>query len=507
MKALLGIDIGTSGTKTALFDFKGGLMASHTVPYQLYHPQNGWAEQDPADWWAAAVCSIRRVLEHSGVSAADVACVGLTGQMHGLTLLDADDEVIRPAILWCDQRTGAECEEITALIGEKRLIDITANPALTGFTASKFLWVRKHEPEAYARARKALLPKDYIRYKLTGRAVTDVSDASGMQLLDVGKRAWSDEVLEALDIDPALLPECMESPDVSGFISKEAAALTGLKEGTPVAAGAGDNAAAAVGTGAVREGVSFTTIGSSGVVFVHTDAMKIDPHGRVHTFCCAVPGAWHMMGVTLAAGLSLQWFRDRFCNSEIVSAGEIGVSPYMLMDKAAARSPIGANRLLYLPYLQGERTPHLDPDCRGAFIGLSALHERRDLIRAVMEGVSFSLRDCAEIFAGMGAPLDHTRVCGGGASSAFWRRMLADVLDLPILNTRSAEGPALGAALLAGVAAGIYPSVPDASDAVVEIVDSMEPVEENRRAYDSVYNSYRAAYPAIKELYKRIASL
>jgi xylulokinase len=427
--------------------------------------------------------------------------------MHSLTLLDADDEIIRPAILWCDQRTGPECAEITDRVGAKRLIDVTANPALTGFTASKLLWVRNHEPEAYARAKLALLPKDYIRYKLTGVAASDVSDASGVQLLDVGKRAWSPEVLKALDIDPSLLPRVYESPEITGAVTKQAAALTGLLEGTPVVAGAGDNAAAAVGTGVVREGVSFTTIGTSGVVFVHTDTMKIDPQGRVHTFCCAVPGAWHMMGVTLAAGFSLHWFKNLFCQAELEAARLLGDSPYKILDEAASRAPVGSNRLLYLPYLQGERTPHKDPDCRGAFLGLSAAHERRDLLRAVMEGVSYSLRDCVEIFAELGAPLSHTRACGGGATSAVWRQMLADVFGLPILVPRSKEGPALGAALLAGVGAGLYKSVPEACDAVIAIDGEQQANAENHKTYDKLYAAYVKAYPALKGLYQELAGI
>ncbi len=507
MPYLLGIDVGTSGTKAALFKDDGSTAASHTIGYPLHHPQNGWAEQTPEDWWAAVVGTIRAVLDMSGVSPSDIAGVGLTGQMHGLTLLDERDEVIRPAIIWCDQRTGSECAEITSRMGEKTLMDITANPALTGFTASKILWVRNHEPEAYQRARRILLPKDYIRFMLTGAAATDVADASGMQLLDVGRRQWSPEMLSGLGIDPELLPQVFESPEVTGQVSEKAAAMTGLVAGTPVVAGAGDNAAAAVGTGVVREGTSFTTIGTSGVVFVHSNEMKVDLQGRVHTFCCAVPGAWHMMGVTQAAGLSLQWFKNQFCQAETEAARAMGTSPYTLLDAEAARSPVGAHRLLYLPYLMGERTPHLDPDCRGAFLGLSALHERRDLLRAVMEGVSFSLRDCVEIFSEMGIAISHTRVCGGGAGSALWRQMLADVFGLPIVTTRNQEGPALGAALLAGVGTGVYADVLTACDRIVFADPAHESLEESRTAYEAIYRVYRAAYPALKDLYKELSAL
>ena len=375
MAYYIGIDLGTSGTKTVLFDREGHALASATIEYPLYQPQNGYAEQDPDDWWNAAAGTIRMVLEQSGVDSAEVKGIGISGQMHGLVMLDKDGKVIRRSIIWCDQRTAKECEEITEKVGAKRLIEITANPALTGFTASKILWVRNNEPENYAKCAKILLPKDYVRYKLTGEFATEVSDASGMQLLDVPNRCWSDEVLEKLDIDKNLLGKVYESPEVTGTVTAEAAALTGLKEGTIVVGGAGDNAAAAVGTGVVEDGKAFTTIGTSGVVFAHTDKISIDPKGRVHTFCSAVPGCWTVMSCTLAAGLSLHWFRDNFCKEEMVAADGIGKDPYFLMDQEAARVPIGANHLIYMPYLMGERSPKLDPNARGVFFGLSAVKE------------------------------------------------------------------------------------------------------------------------------------
>lgn len=338
MNYLLGIDIGTSGTKTVLFDEAGHGVASYTGEYPMAQPKNGWAEQDPADWWKAVVDGIRAVLAKSGIDAGEIRGIGLSGQMHSLVLLDENGEVLRPSILWCDQRTAVECEEIHTLMGGKeRYIEITANPALTGFTAGKILWVRKHEPEIYAKARHILLAKDYIRYKLCNVFATEVSDASGMGLLDVPNRCWSQEVLEKLDIDPAMLAKVYESPEVTGTITAEAAALTGLKEGTIVVGGAGDNAAAAVGTGVVEDGRAFATIGTSGVVFAHTDKLSIDPKGRVHTFCCAVPGAWHVMGVTLAAGQSLKWYRDNFCDADKVEAEKQGVDPYDLMIAEAAK--------------------------------------------------------------------------------------------------------------------------------------------------------------------------
>ena len=349
MNYLLGVDLGTSGTKTVLFDTAGNVMASKTVEYPMYQPQNGWAEQDPRDWWNATAVTTKAVIEESGVDPADIKGVGISGQMHGLVMLDKAGQVLRRSIIWCDQRTAQECEEITRRVGKERLIAITANPALTGFTASKILWVRNHEPEIYAQCAHILLPKDYVRYMLTGEFATEVSDASGMQLLDVPNRCWSDEVLEKLEIDKSLLAKVYESPEVNGTITKEAAALTGLKEGTPVVGGAGDNAAAAVGTGVVEDGKAFVTIGTSGVVFAHTSDISIDPKGRVHTFCCAVPGCWHVMGVTQGAGLSLKWYRDNFCQAEMETAKGMGKDPYFLMDQQAERVPIGCNKLLYLP--------------------------------------------------------------------------------------------------------------------------------------------------------------
>ncbi|MDD3260829.1 MAG: xylulokinase, partial [Oscillospiraceae bacterium] len=426
MKYLIGVDLGTSATKTVLFDENCHPLASASQEYPLSQPRNGWAEQAPEDWKNAVLTTIAAVLQKTGVDPHAVKGIGLSGQMHGLVMLDKENRVIRPAIIWCDQRTEAECAEITERIGRDRLIQITANPALAGFTASKILWVRRHEPENYARCAHILLPKDYIRFILTGEFATEVSDASGMQLLDVPKRQWSQEVLQKLEIDPALLAKVYESPEITGEVLPEIAKQTGLAAGTPVVGGAGDNAAAAVGTGIVQDGHAFTTIGTSGVVFAHTSKISIDPKGRVHTFCCAVPGCWHVMGVTQAAGLSLKWFRNNFCNAEIQTAEAMGVSSYALLDREAGKSPIGANRLLYLPYLMGERSPHLDSNCRGAFVGLSGIHTRRDLLRAVMEGVTYSLRDCYEVLKEMGVSIEEMMACGGGGTSPLWRQMLAD---------------------------------------------------------------------------------
>jgi xylulokinase len=507
MEYLIGMDLGTSGTKTVLFDREGTVVASALEEYPLYQEKNGWAEQDPLHWWNAAKHTLKQVITESGVNPADIKGLGISGQMHGLVMLDETGNVLRRSIIWCDQRTAKECEEITEKVGKDRLIAITANPALTGFTASKILWVRNHEPELYARCAHILLPKDYIRYMLTGQFATEVSDASGMQLLDVPNRCWSKEVLEKLEISEELLPKVYESPEVTGEITAEAAEETGLCPGTPVVGGAGDNAAAAVGTGVVEDGKAFTTIGTSGVVFAHTSKISIDPKGRVHTFCCAVPGAWHVMGVTQGAGLSLKWFRDNFCGEEVSTAKGMGVDPYYLMDQEAARSPIGCNKLLYLPYLMGERTPHLDPDCRGVFFGLSAMHTKYDMLRAVMEGVTFSQRDSVEILREMGVNLSQMLACGGGGSSKLWRQMLADVYNCPVKTVVSKEGPALGVAILAGVGAGLYPSVEEACAAMIRTNPAQEPIAENVPAYERYYQVYTALYPALKDTYKKLAQL
>lgn len=507
MDLLLGIDLGTSGTKTVLFDTAGHAVASHTAEYPLRQPRNGWAEQDPHDWWRAVRETIRAVLVKSGAEPRDIKGVGLSGQMHGLVLLDAQGHVLRDAILWCDGRTQAQCDEITERIGRERLLSITANPALPGFTAGKILWVREREPEIYKKCRHILLPKDYIRYKLTGEFATEVSDASGMNLLDVRGRRWSGEILSALDIDPALLGRMYESCEVTGAVTSSAAEATGLSPGTVVVGGAGDNAAAAVGTGVVGAGKAFTTLGTSGVIFAHADQVAIDPRGRVHTFCSAVPGAWTVMSCTLSAGLSLQWLRNNFCAAEMETAAGLGIDPYELMTAQAKRSPIGANRLVYLPYLMGERSPLLDSDARGAFIGLSAVHTKPDLIRAVLEGVVYAQRQCLDVFREMGVDVRDMAACGGGARSPLWRQMLADVYGCGVKTAASAEGPALGAAILAGVGAGVYASVEEGCAAAVRAGAVQEPDRAAGAAYEPYYRLYRELYPALRSSFHTLAGL
>lgn len=507
MSYIIGIDIGTSATKTVLFEENGTIVCSASEEYPLYQPQNGWAEQNPEDWKKAVLNTLKEVVSQSQVNPSQIKGIGLSGQMHGLVMLDENGEVLRPSIIWCDQRTAEECKEITEKVGAERLIQITANPALTGFTASKILWVRNHEPQIYEKCRHILLPKDYIRYILTGCFATDVSDASGMQLLDIPRRCWSEEILEKLSINPSLLATVYESPEVTGTILPQIASLTGLSPDTIVVGGAGDNAAAAVGTGVVEDGKAFTTIGTSGVVYAHTSQISIDPKGRVHTFCCAVPGCWHVMGVTQGAGLSLKWFRDNFCQDYLIKAREQNVDSYYLMDLDAEKIPVGSRKLLYLPYLMGERTPHLDPDCRGVFFGLSAIHTKADMIRAVMEGVAFSLTDCKEILDGMGTDIHEMIACGGGGTSKLWRQMLADMYGCPVKTISSKEGPALGAAILAGVGAGLYSNVESACKAMIQIEKNCEPIPQNQTKYQQYHLLYQHLYHCLKDAYKDLAIL
>lgn len=495
MKYLIGIDVGTSGTKAVLFDTEGTVINSCTEEYPLIQPKVGWAEQDPHDWWNAVKKALTAIT--AGVDKNDIAGLGLTGQMHGLVMLDDAGEVLTNAIIWCDGRTTEECREIERIIGKERLIEITANPALEGFTAGKIMWQKKHNPEVWAKCRHILLPKDYIRYKLTGDFATDVSDASGMQLMDIAGRCWSEEVCTALGIDMAYLPKLYESPEITGGISGEVAELTGLPAGLPVCAGGGDNAAAAIGTGVFCDGKSFTTVGTSGVVFAHTSKPLIDPKGRVHTFCCAVPGEWHVMGVTQAAGLSVNWFRNSI-------AKELS---YKEIDAECENIPAGSDKLIYLPYLMGERTPLLDANAKGVFFGLSAKHTKAHMARAVMEGVAYSLNDCLGVLAEMGVNVNDMAICGGGGKSKFWRGMIADVLDLDLKLLQNDEGPALGAALLAGCGVGIYSSVADACERTVKVKDTVKHDCARHAEYGPYYEIYKGLYGSLKGDFEKLAKI
>lgn len=507
MNYLLGIDIGTSGTKTVLFDTSGKSIASATEEYSLYQPEIGWAEQEPEDWWNAVCITSKKVIAKSGVDPADIKGIGLSGQMHGLVIMDENDRVLRKSIIWCDQRTKAECREITEKVGAERLIEITANPALTGFTASKILWVRNNEPEVYSKIRRILLPKDYIRFMLTGQYATEVSDASGMQLLDIKNRCWSEEVLEKLEIPVEWLGRMYESCENTGTVTDRASKLTGMAAGTIVAGGAGDQAAGAVGNGIVKKGIISSTIGTSGVVFAHMDEVQIDKKGRVHTFCHAVPGCWHVMGVTQGAGLSLKWFRDNFCIEEMRTAELMEKDPYILMDDEASRVDAGSEGVIYLPYLMGERTPHLDPDAKGVFFGISAAHGKQHLLRAVLEGVVYSLRDCMEIIKEMGIDASQVRASGGGGKSPLWRQMQADMFDTEICTINSSEGPALGVAILAGVASGIYEDVAGACEKIISVKTTLKPDARNNEIYNKFYGIYKNLYVKLEEEYKETARI
>jgi xylulokinase len=505
MAYLLGIDIGTSGAKVLAIDEKGKVMASASAEYPLLTPQPLWAEQHPQDWWDATCTCLRSVL--ATVPANEVAGIGLSGQMHGLVMLDDNGEVLRPAILWNDQRTQAQCDYITDRVGKETLVAETCNPVLTGFTAPKIIWVRDHEPHLYERARMFLLPKDYIRFMLTGEFATEVSDASGTSLLNVPKRQWSDVVLQRLQIPREHLPRVYESYEVSGKVSRAGAAATGLQEGIPVVGGGGDNAAGAVGNGIVQSGILSVTAGTSGVVFAFADNPTFDPDLRVHTFCHAVPNKWHVMGVMLSAGGSLRWYRDTLGAPETRVAKLMGVDPYELITREAETVPPGSEGLLFLPYLTGERTPHPDPYARGAFVGLTVRHTKAHMARAVLEGVAFGLRDSLEILKGMNISIGNVRAGGGGARSTLWRQIQADIFNFPLSTINIDEGPALGVALLAGVGAGLYSSVEEACSAVIKVMSSTPAIPENAEIYEKYYDVYRALYPALRDQFGTISRL
>ena len=493
MAYFLGIDSSTTATKAILIDDAGSVIGVASSTYGYETPKPLWSEQQPMLWWTGTVNSIRQVLAETGIDPTAVSAIGLTGQMHGLVLLDAVGDVLRPAILWNDQRTGAECDEIRTIIGQQRLIDITGNDALTGFTAPKIVWVKNHEPEIYGRIAHILLPKDYVRYHLTGEFATDKAGGSGTQLFNVAQRNWSDEVVTALGIDRAWLPQTFEGTAVTGTLTPAAAKVTGLPAGIPVVGG-GDQAANAVGTGAVVDGVVALSLGTSGVVFVSSDEPVVEPDGRLHAFCHAAPGKWHLMGVMLSAAGSLRWFRD---------TAAPGTEFSDLVD-AAGKVPAGCDGLFFLPYLTGERTPHPDPLARGAFVGLTVRHTRNHLTRAVLEGVAYGLRDSFELMKAAGITrINQVRISGGGAKSALWRQILADVFQAELVTVNTAEGAAYGAALLAATGTGAFNSVEEACQATINITGVTSPGDQSA-VYQELYPLYRELYPALKPIFHKM---
>lgn len=501
----MGIDVGTSGTKTLLCDGDGNVAARATVDYPLHALRPGWAEQHAEDWWNAAVEGIRRVLKHADVHPEDIVGIGVTGQMHSSVLLDKAGQVIRPPILWCDGRTTAECRQIEDDVGGRaRLIELTGNPALEGFTAPKVIWLRNHERESYNRIHSIMLPKDYIRYRLTGQIGTDVSDAAGTLLFDVHSRQWSMPVVESLGLKSDWLPPIHDSAAVVGEVHRDAAVETGLRAGIPVIAGGADNTCGAIGAGVVKPGQALVSIGSSGVVFVASERPVLHPQGIVHTFAHSVPDVWYVMGVTLAAGLSLRWVRDELGNTERVASELLGASAYDLLSQQAEQAPAGAAGLYFLPYLSGERTPHVDANARGVWFGLSTIHRRSHLIRSVFEGITYSLRDSLDAIRSTGVQVDEARVIGGGAKNPFWHRLLADVLNIEVLRVRADEGPGFGAALLAGVGSGVFDDIVAAAQKTVVVKDSLRPNPAAARDYDERFAFYKELYPALRESFQAV---
>jgi len=504
---VLGLDIGTTGAKALVVDGEGKVVARATSEYPLHTPRPGWAEQDPEDWWRGTVAAIREVMTKSGARPEEVRGIGLSGQQHGSVFLGKDGKVLREALLWCDQRTAAQCDWIHQTVGFERVVEETLNPVLTGFQAPKIVWLRDNEPELYERLRMILLPKDYVRYRLSGEFATEVSDAAGTSLLNVGRRDWSEVMVRGLGLTMDTLPKVYESAVASTAVCESAAKEIGLRAGTAIAGGGGDNACSAVGNGVISEGIVAVSVGTSGTVFSPMNEPKMDPKLRVHTFCHAVPGQWHAMGVMLSAGGSLRWFRDALCGEEKAEAERRGVDPYEIITAQAATAPVGSEGLLFLPYLTGERTPHADPHARGAFVGLGLRHTKAHMARAVMEGVCYGLRDSLEILREMKLPIAEIRSTGGGSRSPFWRQMQSDVFRTPLVGMAIDEGAAFGAALLGGVAGGVWPDVPAACAAAVQTKDAVKPDRRAAATYRRYYTIYRSLYRSLRGQFARVAKV
>jgi len=507
MKYILSLDIGTTSTRAIIIDEHGALISSSTKDYELYTPKPGWAEQNPIDWWGASVFTIKEAIKSSNIFPKDISAIGLSGQMHGSVFLDRNGEVIRPAILWCDQRTNDQCNKIYKIFGRQNFIKLSYNKALPGFTAPKILWLKDKEPQNYKKVSEILLPKDYIRYRLSGKYVTEVSDASGTILMDIAKRCWSPEILDGLDIDRDLLPDVYESTEITSYVSKSASSATGLIEGTPIAGGASDNAAGAVGSGIIREGLISDSIGTSGVVFAYSKKPLYDSQGRVHSFCHAVPGRWHLTGVTLSAAGSLKWYYENFGPSRKIEGMYPEIKGYNLLNKEAESIPAGSDGLIFLPYLSGERTPHADPYARGVFFGISYIHTQDHFVRSIMEGVAFSQLDCLSLMRKLNIVSDKIVLFGGGAKSKVWRQIISDVMNAKIVTLNVEEGPAYGAALIAGVGCGIYSSVEEAAGKTIKEASQINPIEENVKKYEKLYKIYGSLYEDLKDDFEKLSHI
>ncbi|MFP4201380.1 MAG: xylulokinase [Candidatus Acetothermia bacterium] len=505
MTQILGFDLGTTGVKSLAVNSKGKVLATHTEGYPLNHPQQGWSEQSADDWWVATVKATKKLIENGSVDKKELNGLALSGQMHGSVFLDDEGEVIRNPILWNDTRTTEQCREIEEKIGEERLLELVGNPALEGFTAPKVLWLRENEPENYEKLDTLLLPKDYIVYRLTGQRVTEKSDAAGTILYDVENQEWSKEACKALGIDRDILPEVLDSVDVVGSIKDEIAEEIGLPKDTPVIAGGADNACSAVGNGITEEGLFLASIGSSGVVLAHSDHMEVDFGARVHSFNHSVPDKWYLMGVMLNAGLSYRWFRDTFSSLEVQTGELTDRDPYELLNSEAAQVPPGSEGLIYLPYLNGERTPHKDANARGTFFGFSGTHDKRHFVRSVLEGVTFGLRDSLELIKDMGVEPKQIRVTGGGGKSKLWRGIQADIFGQEVVTTAVDEGPAYGAGLIAATGSGLFENLEEAVEACVEVTSSQQPSPGNQRTYEDLYPIYRSLYTSLEEDYEKLA--
>ncbi|HET6429649.1 MAG TPA: xylulokinase [Phycisphaerae bacterium] len=508
MAYYLGIDVGTSGTKALVTDARARVLATATAEYGVSAPRPGWSEQDPEDWWAGTVKAVRAAVKKAGIDGRQVVGIGLSGQMHGLVITDGAGRPLRPSLIWNDQRTAPQAAEIERTVGGKsKLISLVGNVAMTSFTLTKLLWVRQHEPRIYARIKHLLLPKDYVRLRMTGEYMGEVSDMSGTLLLDQRKRNWSSKMLSIFQIDRSILPPVVESHEVTGRVTKSAAAKLGVAEGAPVVGGGGDQPAGAVGNGIVTDGLTSATMGTSGVVYTHSRQYKTDPQGRVQTFCSSVDGEWCMFGCVMAAGGSFQWYRNVLGQAEVAAARRKKVDPYELLTAQAEQAPPGCEGLFWLPYLTGERTPHADPCAKGCWIGLHSRTTRNELVRAVLEGATFAMNDAVTILRGRGLKIRQIRLSGGGARSAFWRQLQADVYGTTCATINAEEGPAYGVALLAAVGTGRYKDIREACKAAIKITRTIKPDAKAKRLYARYYEQYRRLYPALKEEFARIARL